>query len=180
MYNEETKSLLSDMMNIAKKNLEKCGYLAPIAFLCRSNQVLAPCMVQFQDHDEKVGIYNAVGAAARKLIADSVITINECTMRMVSLDGNNPNQKMDAIIILHVNLVSKKAMIKGQAFRKSDNNLIDYIEVPGFDHIAESALGDIQESIMDGYDFCSKEMKEGKDPIEFVDGNSLMEDEENC
>lgn len=158
------EKILNDFMNVAKQNLEKDGYLMPVAFLVRNFEVIGILGLTFQDEEEKEIQYIGLGNLAKKNIADGIIVINDVAMRM--LKNPTPDEihaaiydpterplsypesmRQEAIALIYHNLVTSENQIMLQIYKKN-GDIIEYGEFQtGATHIA----GNIGDNIQKGY-----------------------------
>lgn len=72
----DLREFVSQILEIAKQNLAKDGYLIPIAFLITGDNVLL-MQVRFERPEEKEAAYAEVVAAARQQNALAIVTLND-------------------------------------------------------------------------------------------------------
>ena len=159
------KELLEDINTVAKKNLEKNGKLAPIAFVIKDTQMIAPILLDFRAPQEIYLSCKYAGAIAKYLNADAIILISDVAMREYkskeeedfaakNYSTESPlsypeNMRTDGIFFLVIDLETKKAECCMQLYEKKDDNFIfknldDFPETTGVG-------GRIQESVIEGY-----------------------------
>jgi hypothetical protein len=79
----DVEKIIEEIAGLARKNLDKDGYLTPIALLFNDGQFVMPIAITWDDDESKRNAYGMVGEEARKRSADSVILINDVAMRPV-------------------------------------------------------------------------------------------------
>jgi len=166
------KELVEEINVIAKENLKKDGKLAPIAFVIKNTQMIAPILLDFRASQEKYKSCKYAGAIAKYLNADAVILVSDVAMKeykskeeadfaVRNYSTESPlsypeSMRVDGIFLLVIDLETKKIEGYMQLYeKKGDNytfkNLEDFSGVTGIG-------GMIQESVIEGYDLLvSKE-----------------------
>jgi hypothetical protein len=152
-----------DLLEIAKKNLEKDGFLTNVAVIVKDDSMnIAP--LTWETNDENYKMIGLVGMACKKMGAGTVYLILDAALRqftnpedykfaMANQATEAPlmypeSMRTECIIIFNVDLKAKTYTLLTQMYKKQDEKINWLEKIPALQQDAQSGIVD---ALLEGY-----------------------------
>ena len=158
--------LIEGLIERAKENLKKDGYLAPVIIAMKGDKLLAPILLQFKCDNEKYATYKIIGKIAKKLAADRIILINDVALKMYDTKDSEhvmknyntmspltypENMRQDGIFIHDLNLITEKVKPYFLRYKKQKKGSFKFYNINTFQGSEDSFSGEIMNSVLKGF-----------------------------
>lgn len=162
--------IIKSLLEIAKKILKNEGFLIPQAFFIKDNEKgMVRISPNFKTAEEKYKSCIAIGLTAKQVGANSIILLNDVASKTYSKENADyveknyntespltypESQRDDGIMIMYMDMKTKKIDAYFQKYKKQGNN-IKFYKIKEFPDNEMDGL--VPESIFEGYDINLEE-----------------------
>ena len=138
------QSVLQTVLNSAKTNLSRDGFLTPVGLLFKNDQLIAPILLKSDGPSFKEAMtYNAMslGNVARKIGADCVVMVNDACMKSYPEgtdletigEENMPttfpkSMRREVIIVVAIEVPDGKTRVLMQNYKGGDGESVEFLE----------------------------------------------------
>ena len=142
------KKLVEKLSKTAMTNLERDGFLTPVALLIRGKHILMPIIIHYETDEDKYKNYYLVGKVAKSYSADAIILVNDAAMRGF--------EKLEDFQYAKKNYASESPLTYPESMRK------EVIVILVIDLVSKEITGYFQQYAKEGTKFSFRRMKNFK------------------